>query len=106
MRMQLRVLRLTGLRSIWRGWMLLALIGILFNWLALAGDIPSLGIIASSVAHAVEPLSELLLVLAVISMLIGTILYNMLGHELEKWSSTGAVAYSMMRHFIIGVQPA
>jgi hypothetical protein len=82
--------------------MLLALIGILFNWLELAARIPALGFIANSLAHALLPIFELLLVTAVISMLLGTILYNLLGHELEQWSSAGKVANSLMRNFFIG----
>jgi hypothetical protein len=100
--MQLRVMRMTSMRSIWRGWMLLALIGILFKWLALAAGIPALGIIANSLAHSVLPLFEVLLITAVISMLLGTVLFNLIGHELESWSSASEVVFSLMRQFLIG----
>lgn len=98
----MRVVRLTELRATWRGWNLLALIGILLNWLAQASQIPALGVIATSLAHAVEPLAELMGITFVVMMLFGAILYTQLGHSLRKWSTLGQVTSTMLRHFIFG----
>lgn len=100
--MQERVKALTSWTSVTTSLQLLTLLFIILYWLACAGRIPAIGIIAGSVSHSFVPLAELGLVILVILSLLGTLCHVQLGERLRDWSTFGRVMRIMMKDFLIG----
>ena len=73
------------------------------NWIVLANEIPAIGVIAKSLATAAGTIFELLTIIMILLMILGSLLSATIGDKMQKWSGMGAVFTSVWRHFFVGV---
>jgi phage tail tape-measure protein len=72
------------------------------NWLVLANEIPAIGVIARSLAAASVTIAELLVIVVILGMLLGSVLSAQLGDKVQKWNGIGRVFHSLFKHFVVG----
>lgn len=96
---QERVQRLIQTSAVLTAMQAFVTLGVLIRWLVLAGQIPSIGIIAGSIAYAVPQLLELAMVIVLLLSLLGALVHVQLGERIEAWNTFGKVMRGMLREF-------
>ena len=74
------------------------------NWLVLANEIPSIGVIAKSIAAAGVTILELLCIVSILITILGVLLSALVGEKMQKWSGFGFVLSTVWRHFVVGMR--
>lgn len=99
--MQERAQRLIHTSAVLDAFQAFTALGVLLRWLMLAGQMPSIGIIAGSIAHAIPPLLELTVVVVLLLSLLGALVHVQLGDRIDVWSTFGRVMRGMLREFFV-----
>ena len=100
--MQALVTDLTDWRTIYTALQCFTITGILFSWVAYAGKIPQIGVIATTLGKAVLPICEILIVVLTITSMFGTLIHLQVGGKHEHWSTAASTMQVMWSGFVIG----
>ena len=81
------------------------IIGLLFSWIAYAGRIPHIGVIAKSLYQSMLPLFEVGITSFVLLLLLGMLIHLQAGNRTEGYSTATSSLQLIWYHFIIGAVP-
>ena len=85
-----------------RAFQAVTIVLVIANWLVIASRIPAVGVIGNSIAAALTPLAELMLIIFTMLLLLAVLLNGELGLRVLKWSSAQTLPSTVWQHFFIG----
>ena len=93
---------LTDLRSSYGVLQSLTIVFLIFSWLARAGKILRVSIIASTIGNAFEPLMEALFVALLMTAMLASVVHLTIGYKVGEWSTLIRSVSLTFQNLIVG----